>query len=41
MPTGAGVVPSPNVPVLLVLPWIEPGTVLHGPPSGPYPTLEF
>ncbi|TKV90118.1 hypothetical protein SEVIR_9G007400v4 [Setaria viridis] len=30
-----------RVPALLVSPWIEPGTVLHGPPSGPYPTSEF
>lgn len=29
-----------RVPALLVSPWIEPGTVLHG-PSGPYPTSEF
>jgi phospholipase C len=30
-----------RVPALLVSPWIEPGTVLHGPPSGPCPTSEF
>ncbi|XP_051122383.1 non-specific phospholipase C3-like isoform X2 [Andrographis paniculata] len=29
-----------RVPAILVSPWIEPGTVLHG-PSGPYPTSEF
>jgi len=30
-----------RVPALLVSPWTEPGTVLHGPPSAPYPTSEF
>ncbi|KAL1535858.1 Non-specific phospholipase C3 [Salvia divinorum] len=29
-----------RVPAVLVSPWIEPGTVLHG-PSGPYPTSEY
>ncbi|KAG2726056.1 hypothetical protein I3760_01G094100 [Carya illinoinensis] len=29
-----------RVPTLLISPWIERGTVLHG-PSGPYPTSEF
>ncbi|EYU40282.1 hypothetical protein ABFS82_02G132700 [Erythranthe guttata] len=29
-----------RVPAILISPWIEPGTVLHG-PSGPYPTSEF
>ncbi|CAA0827152.1 Non-specific phospholipase C3 [Striga hermonthica] len=29
-----------RVPAILVSPWIQPGTVLHG-PSGPYPTSEF
>ncbi|CDP19760.1 unnamed protein product [Coffea canephora] len=29
-----------RVPAILVSPWIERGTVLHG-PSGPYPTSEF
>lgn len=29
-----------RVPVIMISPWIERGTVLHG-PSGPYPTSEF
>ncbi|KZV21803.1 hypothetical protein F511_02961 [Dorcoceras hygrometricum] len=29
-----------RVPAILISPWIEPGTVLHG-PSGPYPTSEY
>ncbi|XP_057495450.1 non-specific phospholipase C4-like [Actinidia eriantha] len=29
-----------RVPAILISPWIERGTVLHG-PSGPYPTSEF
>ncbi|KDP39583.1 hypothetical protein JCGZ_02603 [Jatropha curcas] len=29
-----------RVPAFLISPWIEPGTVLHG-PSGPYPTSEY
>lgn len=29
-----------RVPAIMVSPWIERGTVLHG-PSGPYPTSEF
>ncbi|KAM0935439.1 putative phospholipase C [Dioscorea sansibarensis] len=29
-----------RVPTILISPWIEPGTVLHG-PSGPYPNSEF
>ncbi|KAL3622343.1 Non-specific phospholipase C3 [Castilleja foliolosa] len=29
-----------RVPAILISPWIEPGTVLHG-PQGPYPTSEF
>ncbi|KAF5749263.1 non-specific phospholipase C4-like [Tripterygium wilfordii] len=29
-----------RVPAILISPWIEPGTVLHG-PSGPEPTSEF
>ncbi|XP_027163196.1 non-specific phospholipase C4-like [Coffea eugenioides] len=29
-----------RVPSIMVSPWIEKGTVLHG-PSGPYPTSEF
>ncbi|KAF8762380.1 hypothetical protein HU200_009560 [Digitaria exilis] len=30
-----------RVPAILVSPWIEPGTVLHRPESGPYPTSKF
>ncbi|CAN6280534.1 unnamed protein product [Urochloa humidicola] len=30
-----------RVPAILVSPWIEPGTVLHRPTSGPHPTSEF
>ncbi|CAI0451424.1 unnamed protein product [Linum tenue] len=29
-----------RIPALLISPWIQPGTVLHG-PSGPYPNSEF
>ncbi|CAI9103350.1 OLC1v1001813C1 [Oldenlandia corymbosa var. corymbosa] len=29
-----------RVPAILISPWIEKGTVLHG-PSGPYPTSQF
>jgi phospholipase C len=29
-----------RVPAILISPWIEPGTVLHG-PTGPFPTSEF
>ncbi|KAM7472389.1 hypothetical protein LguiA_010572 [Lonicera macranthoides] len=29
-----------RVPAILVSPWIQPGTVLHG-PTGPYPTSEY
>ncbi|XP_021282371.1 non-specific phospholipase C4-like [Herrania umbratica] len=29
-----------RVPTFFISPWIEPGTVIHG-PSGPYPTSEF
>ncbi|KAL8495829.1 hypothetical protein ACS0TY_019803 [Phlomoides rotata] len=29
-----------RVPAILISPWIEPGTVLHG-PSGPYPTSQY
>ncbi|XP_051146999.1 non-specific phospholipase C4-like isoform X2 [Andrographis paniculata] len=29
-----------RVPAIMISPWIEKGTVLHG-PSGPYPTSEF
>ncbi|KAL6569696.1 Non-specific phospholipase C3 [Orobanche minor] len=29
-----------RVPAILISPWIQPGTVLHG-PSGPHPTSEF
>ncbi|KAE9463019.1 hypothetical protein C3L33_05071, partial [Rhododendron williamsianum] len=29
-----------RVPVIMISPWIERGTVLHG-PSGPFPTSEF
>ncbi|KAF5735283.1 non-specific phospholipase C3-like [Tripterygium wilfordii] len=29
-----------RIPAILISPWIEPGTVLHG-PSGPQPTSEF
>nr|GMD34868.1 non-specific phospholipase C3-like [Ipomoea batatas] len=29
-----------RVPAILISPWIEPGTVLHG-STGPYPTSEF
>lgn len=29
-----------RVPTILVSPWIQPGTVLHG-PNGPYPTSEY
>ncbi|CAK9158142.1 unnamed protein product [Ilex paraguariensis] len=29
-----------RVPAIIISPWIEKGTVLHG-PSGPYPTSEF
>ncbi|KAL7238348.1 hypothetical protein ACSBR2_004447 [Camellia fascicularis] len=29
-----------RVPAIMISPWIERGTVLHG-PSGPYPTSEF
>ncbi|KAL2892646.1 Non-specific phospholipase C3 [Bienertia sinuspersici] len=29
-----------RVPSIMISPWIEPGTVIHG-PSGPYPTSEY
>ncbi|OMP05684.1 Phosphoesterase [Corchorus olitorius] len=29
-----------RVPTFFISPWIEPGTVIHG-PSGPYPTSEY
>ncbi|XP_021755142.1 non-specific phospholipase C4-like [Chenopodium quinoa] len=29
-----------RVPTIMISPWIEPGTVLHG-PSGPHPTSEY
>lgn len=29
-----------RIPAIMISPWIEKGTVLHG-PSGPYPTSEF
>ncbi|KNA07661.1 hypothetical protein SOVF_169900 [Spinacia oleracea] len=29
-----------RVPTIFISPWIQPGTVLHG-PSGPYPTSEY
>ncbi|CAL4937148.1 unnamed protein product [Urochloa decumbens] len=30
-----------RVPAIFVSPWIEPGTVVHRPASGPHPTSEF
>ncbi|OVA02926.1 Phosphoesterase [Macleaya cordata] len=30
-----------RVPTIMISPWIERGTVVHGPSSGPYPTSEF
>ncbi|XP_043715292.1 non-specific phospholipase C4-like [Telopea speciosissima] len=30
-----------RVPAIFISPWIEKGTVIHGPSSGPYPTSEF